>query len=120
MKIHPNDFFKQVEYLDTLLPCVITEQVNDELRNVHPSQIIMMPQTMILYRVKISYRTLRGRERESSKYVFFPDDNHEPMEVDMKVLCHIEDENKSMPYRAISNVKILEVESMAKTSLSIE
>lgn len=57
MGIHPHEFFKIVEYHDTLSPCLVNDDIAEQLMNVHPSQIVMLPQCMILYRVPYSYIT---------------------------------------------------------------
>lgn len=58
-----------------------------------------------IYKVVYTYKTVRGNKKENYKYLIASDDT----DARIKFLDHIKKFNEEKPYRAISNVKILDV-----------
>ena len=65
-----------------------------------------------IYKVIYSYKTARGNKKENYKYLMASDG----MDAKFKFLDYINKFNKEKPYRAISNVKILDVVYTASVS----
>lgn len=98
-----------------------TEKYRKLLKNLHPKQILNSILCIPLYRVCFSYTTIRGNVRKGEKYYFSISGDHDcvEMEVEIKLKDWIEDENYRRPYRAISNVEILEIERVAYANLAL-
>lgn len=96
-----------------------TEKYRRLLKNLHPKQILNSMLSIPLYQIRYSYRTIRGNTREGKKYYFSLNGEHEEFEfeVSMKLEDWINDENYRRPYRAISNVEILEITRVAYANL---
>ena len=80
------------------------EDKNKEL--LHDMSLKLIP-TVIkhsVWKIRYSYKTKRGNNKDNYKYVIAPDG------VDAKIsfLNYMENFNKNNPHRALSNVKILE------------
>ena len=58
-----------------------------------------------IYKVTYSYKTARGNKKENDKYLIASDET----DAKFRFLDYINEFNKEKPYRAISNVKILDV-----------
>ena len=61
--------------------------------------------TFNVYKVIYTYRTVRGNNRENHRYLISQDKE----EAKLKFIEYINKTNNEKPYRAISNVKILDV-----------
>ena len=98
-----------------------TEEYRAFLKRLHPKQILNMQLTIPLYRVQYSYMTQRGHVRQSEKYFFATAGEHDElyMEVEMKLQDWFEDENRRRPYRAVSNVTILDISRVAYATLTL-
>jgi hypothetical protein len=120
LKIHPHNFFKSIKYIDTVLPINITEETKSSLKDIHPSQIIMMPITIIMYQIKYSYQTIRGNPHESMKIIYMQEENEDTYILAEMLFNDTITKLNEKPYKAISNVKILEIVPMAKTLLAVE
>ncbi len=59
-----------------------------------------------VYKVRYTYKTNRGNQKENHKYLI-ADDNEDAK---FKFIEYINDFNNEKPYRAVSNVKILDTE----------
>lgn len=98
-----------------------TEEYRNLLKKLHPKQILNNRLSIPLYRVKYSYLTVRKNVRSGEKYFFSLAGDHEDVmfEVEMKLEDWIQDENRRRPYRAISNVTILDIERVAYAELPL-
>ena len=90
-----------------------TEEYRAFLKRLHPKQMLNMRITIPLYRVRYSYTTRRGNTRQSEKFFFAT------LEVEMKLKDWFEDENRERPYRAVSNVEILDIDRVAYATLPL-
>ena len=99
-----------------------TENYRAFLKKLHPKQILNMQITIPLYRVRYSYMTRRGNIRQSEKFFFATAGEHEELalEVEMKLKDWFEDENRARPYRAVSNVEILDIDRVAYATPSCD
>lgn len=98
-----------------------TEEYRAFLKRLHPKQILNMRITIPLYRVRYSYMTRRGNIRQGEKFFFATAGEHEDIhfEVEMQLKDWFEDENRERPYRAVSNVEILDIDRVAYATLSL-
>ena len=98
-----------------------TEEYRSFLKRLHPKQMLNMRITIPLYRVRYSYTTRRGNTRQSEKFFFATAGEHEELslEVEMKLKDWFEDENRERPYRAVSNVEILDIDRVAYATLPL-
>lgn len=98
-----------------------TEEYRAFLKRLHPKQILNMWLTVPLYRVRYSYMTQRGNIRQSEKYFFALAGEHEELafEVEIKLKDWFEQENREKPYRAVSNVEILDIDRIAYATLHL-
>lgn len=98
-----------------------TKEYRMLLKRLHPKQILNNRLSIPLYKVKYSYQTKRGNLRESEKYFFSVVGDHEDImfEVEMKLDDWVQEENRSRPYRAISNVNILDIVRVAYADLAL-
>lgn len=97
-----------------------TREFQAMLKSLHPAQILNIELKMFLYKVSYSYFTVRHNYRKSTKYFFAnPYDVDIYLKVDIALRDWVEQENKSRPYRAISNVEILDLECVAYANLKI-
>lgn len=62
-----------------------------------------------IYKIRYTYKTVRGNKKENYKYLIASDGT----DAKFKFLDYIKRFNKEKPYRAISNVRILEVDYTA-------
>ena len=86
-----------------------TEEYRAFLKRLHPKQILNMRMTR------------RGNTRQSEKFFFATAGEHEELalEVEMKLKDWFEDENRERPYRAVSNVEILDIDRVAYATLPL-
>lgn len=98
-----------------------TENYRAFLKKLHPKQILNMRITIPLYRVRYSYITQRGNTRQSEKFFFATAGEHEELtfEVEIKLKDWFENENRERPYRAVSNVEILDIDRVAYATLPL-
>ena len=98
-----------------------TEEYRAFLKKLHPKQILNMRITIPLYRVRYSYMTQRGHTRQSEKYFFATDGEHDELylDVEIKLKDWFEEENRERPYRAVSNVEILDIDRVAYATLPL-
>ena len=82
---------------------------NDNLDFVLPKdfhmKFIELEQRFNIYKIIYTYKTIRGNAKENHKYIIEKDST----EAKFSFLKYIKDSNENKPYRAISNVKILDV-----------
>ncbi len=98
-----------------------TEEYRTFLKKLHPKQILNMQITLPLYRVRYQYQTQRRNIRQGEKFFFATAGEHDDLalEVELKLKDWFEDENRERPYRAVSNVEILDVDRVAYATLSL-
>ena len=123
------DFCQAAKFRDPDYPMDITKEVRDVLKDVHPSMVIGFGALALrLYKIQYSYHTVRGNEKEGTKYLLLPPsdptyalEEHFEREVMIEGILQesIKDYNRKFPYRAISNVEILEVSLIADANLAI-
>ena len=96
--------------------------VNDsemkEFLQIHPKQLISSEAKVPVWRIKYSYLTARNNEKTSTKYILAEESDYDIVEPEF--LEYVKKINKSMPYRAISNVKILEIGYMGECFIEFE
>ncbi|RAQ28671.1 hypothetical protein DPQ25_07685 [Hydrogeniiclostridium mannosilyticum] len=98
-----------------------TEEYRSFLKRLHPKQILNMRITIPLYRVRYQYQTQRRNIRQSEKFFFATAGDHDDiaLEVEIKLKDWFEDENRKRPYRAVSNVEILDIDRVAYATLPL-
>lgn len=98
-----------------------TQEYRRFLKQLHPKQILNNRLTIPLYRIEYSYMTKRGNIRKAEKYFFSIHGEHREimMETEMQLQDWIDKENRDKPYRAISNVTILDIDRVAYATLSL-
>ena len=124
--IYLSDFLKHAMFVDPFIPADITEGVRKELCDLHPSMIIGGGVIGLeMYQIRYSYTTKRESNRENKKLIIM---NSDPEPLDMfersimvedAFLNWVEQFNTNYSYRAISNVKVLEIVPYANANLAI-
>lgn len=89
-----------------------TDEYRAFLKKLHPKQILNMRVTIPMYRVRYQYQTSRGNIRQGEKFFFALAGEYDDLvfEVEMKLKDWFENENRERPYRAVSNVEILDID----------
>lgn len=98
-----------------------TEEYREFIKKLHPKQILNMQITIPFYEVRFQYETIRGNVRAGKKYFFANSGEHEEieMEIAMELEDWVEEENRKKPYRAWSNVTILDIRRVAYAQLRV-
>lgn len=98
-----------------------TDEYRSFIRKLHPRQILNMRLTIPMYRVRYSYITARGNVRSGEKYFFGNSGEHDDIELEVEIALHdwFDEENRQHPYRAVSNVTILDVSRVAYAVLPL-
>ena len=100
------------------------QEVLEQLKDMHPLQIINSSIAIPLYCVMYEYDTVRGNRRVGKKYFFGnvggSDSYEQEIMADTYLSGWVDNFNSSHPFRAISNVKILEVVHLANAHLGGE
>lgn len=96
----------------------ISKQDRAELLNTHPLQWLDKRIRVSVWKIKYSYTTNRGNNKEHTKYMF-GDSNAWDL-VENVFNLWIEEFNINYPNRSISNVKILDVVFMDEFTLSLD
>ena len=98
-----------------------TEEYRALLKKLHPKQLLNARLSIRLYRVSYGYETRRGNFRQGEKFYFSLNGEHEDlwMEIEMKLEDWVREENERRPYRAISNVNILDITRIAYATLAL-
>lgn len=122
--IHPFEFLQSAKFANCSYPADITEVVKDELKDVHPSMFIGDDIFFMLFKIAYSYNTNRGNYRESYKVVFLNDfeglsEYEASIMAETKFQSWLDTFNRQYPFRAISNVQILEIVPFANASLLV-
>jgi hypothetical protein len=122
--IHPFEFLQSAKFAECWFPADITELVKDELKDVHPSMFIGDNISFMLFKVTYSYSTNRGNFRKSCKYIFLNayeglDEFEASIMAESRFQLWVDDFNIDYPFRAISNVQILEIVPYANASLLV-
>jgi len=67
------DFCQAAKFRDPECPMDITKEVRDVLKDVHPSMVIGFGALALrFYKIRYSYQTIRGNEKEGIKYLLLP------------------------------------------------
>ena len=98
-----------------------TKYYRDFLKKLHPKQILNSSMVIPLYKVEYGYMTTRSNVRQGEKYFFALEGEHEDIRLQVEIALQdwIDKENKEKPYRAISNVTILDVKRVAYATLAL-
>lgn len=98
-----------------------TEKCRAFIKDLHPKQILNMQVTIPFYQVQFQYETVRGNLRTGEKYFFANSGEHPDidLEIEMKLKDWVSEENFRRPYRAISNVTILDIRRIAYAHLTL-
>ena len=105
--------------------------VREAVRDVHPKQFLPGPFEPYLWKLSVSYDTVREKRyftktntHTAEKYVFLPyDESSDPWEVEIMAEESIRRWADSLPsYRKVSNVKILEasLEFVARVTVQVD
>lgn len=91
------------------------------IKKLHPKQILNMQITIPFYQVRFQYQTIRGNLRTGEKYFFANYGEHPDidLEIEMQLEEWVKNENFKRPYRAMSNVTILDVRQVAYAQLTL-
>jgi len=113
-------------FVDPFTPVDITEDVRKELSDLHPSMIIGGGVIGLgLYQIRYSYTTGRDIDKEHKKFKFVSSDNESLDEYEKSIMVEgafldwVNQFNCKYSYRAIKNVKVLEIAPYAKARLAI-
>ncbi len=122
--IHPAEFLDIAKFSDCTLPIDITKDVKSELHDMHPSMFIGDRLTVCLFKVTYRYTTKRGNKRENYKILLTNDtiglDAYESeIMVETKFQNWISDFNFAFPFKAISNVEILDIQPYCNANVLV-
>lgn len=126
--MHIYDFCKNAKFIDPDYPYDITEDMKAILKDLHPSMIIGSGVLgMTVYKVSYGYITKRGNYKEAYKMLFlkegdpinYLDSFERDIMIEGLIQRYIDNFNIMYPYRAISNVKILDIVKYANAELNI-
>lgn len=121
--MHIHEFADHCTFDETAIGGTLpaTMEYRNLLKKLHPKQFLNAWITIPLYKVQYSYVTKRGNHRKGEKYYFSLAGEHDELdfEIEMRLMDCISDENREKPYRAISNVQILDVKRVAYATLSL-
>lgn len=104
-----DEFLKQLSGSDSEM---------QEFLQIHPKQLISSNVKIPVWRIKYSYLTARNNEKISTKYILAAEFDYDIVEPEF--LEYIKEINDSMPYRAISNVEILDIDYMGECFIELE
>ena len=96
----------------------VGDAVMDELKNIHPKQLINDRLPVPVWKIHYSYYTARGNPKEADKYLIADDVDWDIVELEFN--SYIQRENKKHPERELSNVKILDSFYMGKFYIDFE
>lgn len=121
--MHIHEFADQCTFSEAAIGGTIpaTEQYRTMLKKLHPKQILNSRLCIPLYVIRYSYLTKRGNYRTSEKYYFSMAGEYDDLDIEMEIRLKdwVTDENRAKPYRAISNVQILDVKRVAYATLTL-
>lgn len=120
------DFVMNAKFCDLDIPVDITDSIRKDMKDAHPSMIIGGGAISLnMYKVEYSYTTKRNNEKTSIKYIFLNESSNcdeefgNEITVETELMNWVSTFNFSYPYKAISNVKILEIVPYANAQLAI-
>mgnify|MGYP006896542036 FL=1 len=97
---------------------VVNDSKMKEFLQIHPKQLISSEVKVPVWRIKYSYLTTRNNEKTSTKYILAAESDYDIVEAEFWE--YIKQVNESMPYRAISNVEILDIGYMGECFIELE
>lgn len=103
---------------DLLKDCYIANSDMDELKNIHPKQLISTEIPVPIWKVHYSYKTARGNPREANKYIIDYESSWDRIEITFD--SYIQELNEKYPERKISNVEILDMSFMGEVFIELE
>lgn len=103
------EFFKQL---------VVNDSEMKEFLQIHPKQLISSEVKVPVWQIKYSYLTARNNEKTSIKYILAAESDYDIVEVEFWE--YIKAINENLPYRAISNVEILDIDYMGECFIELE
>lgn len=122
--VHPADFLASARFAANNYPADITDEVRDMLKDCHPSMFIGDKLLINMFKVSFQYETMRGNSKESMKYILM--NNIEGLsEYEASIMVEstferwLDSFNKSYPYKALLNVKILSIESFCRAMIAL-
>lgn len=127
--MHIYDFCKNAKFIDPDYPIYdITDQMKDMLKDLHPTMIIGSGVLgMTVYKVSYGYTTKRKNYKEAYKMLFLKEEDpvnsldtfERDIMIEGLIQNYVIDFNHKYPYRALSNVEILDIVKYANAELSI-
>lgn len=122
--VHTSKFFEQVKFVDKDYPAMITDNVKDYMKDVHPTQFLNASFSFPMFEITYDYCTSRNgktsRTKIAKKYIFVQELHDDvEFEINMKFEDWVSKFNQSNKHRAISNVSILEIRQMANARLEL-
>lgn len=103
------------EFLEQL---VVNDSKMKEFLQIHPKQLISSEVKVPVWQIKYSYLTARNNEKTSIKYILAAESDYDIIEAEFWE--YIKAINENLPYRAISNVEILDIDYMGECFIELE
>lgn len=122
--IHPSDFLANARFAATYCPADITDEVKEELEDFHPSMFIGDKLTMNLFKVQFQYDTVRGNHKKTTKILLMNDtegltEYEASIMVESTFQTWVSNFNSLNPYKALSNVEILDIQPYARAMIAL-
>lgn len=121
--MHIHEFADHCTFSDIVIGGALpaTEHYREFLKKLHPKQILNSRLVIPLYQVQYGYTTTRHNIRQGEKYFFAMEGEHDDIQLQVEIALQdwIDKENKEKPYRAMSNVTILDVKRVAYATLAL-
>ena len=96
----------------------IDTNIKEELQEIHPKQWLYQPLPIPIWKIKYSYTTARGNNREYYKYVMVDETDWNSLE--HRFNYWLEEFNNENPKRQLSNVQILDTEFLGEFLLELK
>lgn len=116
-KMHPVDLMKEAVYTDVDFPGVITKQVYEYMKDVHPSQFIEVELESVLYEVEVYYFVKGKRTVTTKKYMYLQ--YHDDVWMQIEILMEDWAKKENMKGREISDVNVVNISAVAKAVLKV-
>lgn len=96
----------------------INTNTKEELQEIHPKQWLYKPLPIPIWKIKYSYTTVRGNDKEYCKYIIANETDWDCVEWEFN--NWLEEFNNDNPERQLSNVQILDTEFLGEFLLELE
>lgn len=103
---------------ELLTKCDFRDSDMAEIRQIHPKQFISDEIKIPIWKIRYSYLTSRGNEKTAEKYVSAAESDWDVVEP--YFMEHMREFNEKFQYKAVSNVKILDMSYMGEMYLPVE